>query len=93
LNGEDEDVMRDGKIVRRLDNFCFFDPQLENILCLPDKFEYMGKYSCECAGAVPHPYENDEDEGQEDGIEETQPQKLHLKRVIGYSIDYCKLDE
>jgi DNA (cytosine-5)-methyltransferase 1 len=47
----------------------------------------------EGAGEVTPVPENDEDEGQEDDLEDDDPQLVRIKNILGYSIDYTEDEE
>lgn len=47
----------------------------------------------EGAGEVTSVPENDEDEGQEDDLEDDEPQLIRIKNILRYSIDYTEDEE
>jgi len=95
--GEDPGALDDGqKPTRILHNFAFFDPTRDMIMVslsyLDEKRENNG-HMLEGAGEVTSVPENDEDEGQEDDLENFDPQFIRIKNILGYFIDYTEDEE
>ncbi|GBE88031.1 hypothetical protein SCP_1202590 [Sparassis crispa] len=99
--GEDTDDEYEGtesKPIRVLSDFCIFDPKhgLQVVsLDLLDAGDYVGHF--EAAGFVSPLFLNEEDAGQEDGIDDDEPasslQRLRTSAVFRYTIDYAKVDD
>uniref|UniRef100_A0A0W0FRZ2 Cytosine-specific methyltransferase n=1 Tax=Moniliophthora roreri TaxID=221103 RepID=A0A0W0FRZ2_MONRR len=95
---EDEDTILnddDQKPVRILDKFVFFDAHRNNKLVSLDALEHTSG-NIEAAGFVTACHENDEDEGQEDGLSEdlgdSEAQYVHLGAIFRYTFDYTEKD-
>ncbi|KAG1717820.1 S-adenosyl-L-methionine-dependent methyltransferase [Suillus lakei] len=92
--GEDPDALNDGqKPTRILYDFAFFDPTRELVmvsLSYLDEQRENDDRMLEGAGEVTSVPENDEDEGQEDDLEDDEPQFIRIKNIVGYSIDYTE---
>jgi DNA (cytosine-5)-methyltransferase 1 len=86
---EDEDEEdSDQKPIRLLDDFAIFDPKHGHEMVTLDALEQDDGVDrqFEAAGLVTAYYENDEDEGQEDG--DTEPLYVNLSAILRYSVDY-----
>ncbi|TFK68239.1 S-adenosyl-L-methionine-dependent methyltransferase [Pluteus cervinus] len=94
IEGETEDVLDgDDKPIRLLSEFAFFDPRHKSEFITLDSIEDDDGMDREFEGAgYILPYINDEDEGQEDGIEFAQ-QYVRLGAILRYSVDYTKESE
>ncbi|KAG1839477.1 S-adenosyl-L-methionine-dependent methyltransferase [Suillus tomentosus] len=90
--GEDPGALENGqKPTRILHNFAFFDPTRDMVmvsLSYLDKHRENDDHMFEGAGEVTSVPENDEDEGQEDDLEDDDPQFIRITNILGYSIDY-----
>ncbi|EGO05372.1 hypothetical protein SERLA73DRAFT_68986 [Serpula lacrymans var. lacrymans S7.3] len=96
--GEDPDEDDDGsKPVRSLSDFSIFDPNHDNEMVLLTALEEddgVIDRHFEGAGIVAPIFENDEDEGQEDGLEEElEPQLILLGAILRYDFDFTKRDD
>ncbi|PIL29860.1 DNA methyltransferase [Ganoderma sinense ZZ0214-1] len=102
VQGEDPDDYRDGegKPVRQLSGFVVFDPspsrgfELIPLDLLHDSASTDRQF--EAAGCVSPVYLNEEDEGQEDGLEDDEhlePQHFRTTAIFRYIIDYEAIDE
>ncbi|OCH84951.1 S-adenosyl-L-methionine-dependent methyltransferase, partial [Obba rivulosa] len=95
--GEDEDPTL--KPVRILSDFCIFDPnhdmEVVSLDLLQQSDGVAGRHF-EAAGLVSPEFLNEEDEGQEDGIDESQDfnfQRLRTSAILNFSFDYSKPDD
>nr|ANR76343.1 DNA methyltransferase [Ganoderma lucidum] len=102
VQGEDPDDYGDGegKPVRQLSDFVVFDPNPSRgleILSLDLLHDSAGTHrQFEAAGWVSPVYLNEEDAGQEDGVEddeELKPQRFRTSAIFRYFIDYLATDE
>ncbi|PCH37981.1 S-adenosyl-L-methionine-dependent methyltransferase [Wolfiporia cocos MD-104 SS10] len=93
IPGEDfDDNGADGHDVpvRILSKFCVFESGNEKVVPLSDDNINI---SLEAAGAVAPYFANEEDAGQEDDIEDSQPLRLRTTAILRYTIDYTKADD
>lgn len=96
---DDEGVHAEDKPIRVLSNFSFFDPKRHmEMVCLSVLEEDDGvERLLEGAGTVTPFFQNEEDEGQEDGLydpdEHVQPQFVRLSRIRRFTIDPTKQNE
>lgn len=92
--GEDPGALNDGqKPTRILHNFTFFDPTRDLVLVslsYLDEQRMNNDHMLEGAGEVTSVPENDEDEGQEDDLEDGNPQFIRINNIRGYFIDYTE---
>jgi DNA (cytosine-5)-methyltransferase 1 len=58
-----------------------------------DEHRRNNDHMFEGAGEVTSVPENDEDEGQEDDLEDDEPQLIRIKNILRYSIDYTEDEE
>jgi DNA (cytosine-5)-methyltransferase 1 len=97
--GEDPGALNDGqKPTRILHNFAFFDPTRDLVMVSLSHLDGRrgnddDDHTFEGAGEVTSVPENDEDEGQEDDLEDDDPQLIRIKNILGYSIDYTEDEE
>ncbi len=102
VQGEDPEDYRDGegKPVRQLSSFVVFDPspsrgfELIPLDSLHDSGSTHRQF--EAAGCVSPVYLNEEDAGQEDGVqddEKQEPQRFRTSAIFRYFIDYFAIDE
>lgn len=102
VQGEDPEDYRDGegKPVRQLSAFVVFDPstsrgfELIPLDSLHDPANTHRQF--EAAGCVSPVYLNEEDAGQEDGVEDDEklgPQRIRTSAIFRYVIDYETMDE
>nr|VWP01255.1 Glucans biosynthesis glucosyltransferase H (EC [Ganoderma boninense] len=102
VQGEDPEDFRDGqgKPVRQLSAFVVFDPspsrgfELIPLDLLHDSAATDRQF--EAAGCVSPVYLNEEDEGQEDGVEDDEhlePQHFRTSAIFRYMIDYEAMDD
>ncbi|KAG7452102.1 S-adenosyl-L-methionine-dependent methyltransferase [Guyanagaster necrorhizus] len=93
LPGEDPDeIDNELKIIRYLTNFAFYDDNNNNAfvpLSLMEENDGVTRHF-RASGFVRPSFVNDEDEGQEDGIDDDT--YLHLGSIMTFSFDYTKKD-
>lgn len=94
--GEDTDgeANDEDKPIRVLNHFSIFDPkhQYEMVSLSTIEEDDGVDRECEGAGLVTPFVLNDEDEGQEDGLDSL-PQYVRLGAILRFSIDYTKEEE
>lgn len=102
VQGEDPEDYGDGegKPVRQLSDFVIFDPSPSRgfeplpLDLLHDPAGVNRQF--EAAGCVSPVYLNEEDAGQEDGVEDDEklePQRFRTSAIFRYFIDYLAADE
>ncbi|KAH9935023.1 uncharacterized protein B0H18DRAFT_1082741 [Fomitopsis serialis] len=92
IPGEDPDAVdEDGIPVRVLSEFCIFDPKDGYHLYSLDD-ENFNKHQLQAAGVVSPVYVNEEDEGQEDGVDGS-VQRFRTTDIEQYSLNYESRDE
>jgi DNA (cytosine-5)-methyltransferase 1 len=92
--GSDEEDNDHNKPIRILTSFSIFDPKHRNeMVSLTAMEEEDGiDREIEAAGYVVPSFINEEDEGQEDGLENA-PQYVRLGAILRYTFDFTKESE